>query len=173
MFFQISSAAFSTFAPAYFISIGFSIQIAGLFASASMIASIFIGPFGGKALDRMQNPKNVIIFACMLVGICLFSLPLFVDQSVILIIFYTANAPFIAIATYTLTPQYLESHETNLGYSMLSTFTSTGHALGPLIIGNLRDIYQSYTISFITMALCMIPAIVAISRLTSKDPHSS
>ena len=169
LFFQATSGSFNTFAILFFRSVGYSIQLAPILASAWMLGSLILSPVVGGIIDRFQNIRVIIIFGSSLVLIALALLPHFSMYAPILMVVLAIGAALVPTAVLTATPQQLEGEEINIGFSLVRTFASLGFGFGPLATGILRDLSGDYTLSFTLMAVFMIMVIISIIPLRKRQ----
>ena len=163
MLFQAAGISFLTFAPAYFVSGGYSVQIATFLTSIWMFGSLLLSPIMGRVLDRTGNETFFVLASSLLLTGMFLVFPLFIEQSLVMMIFMAVLATVIPVSVFTMTPKKLEPHQTGLGFSIIANFTSVGLVIGPLATGLITDVYQSYSISFIAMAIFMaLSAVVSI-----------
>ncbi|MHA1713612.1 MAG: MFS transporter [Candidatus Ranarchaeia archaeon] len=168
MFFQAAGGAYMTFAPGYFVSIGYPLQIATLMTSFWMLGSLLFSPMLGKILDRVGHIPLAIVIGGIILVIGFFVLPLLPHSTFIVVVFFAVFAPLIPVSVFALTPQKLEAHETSLGFSVLANFTSIGLAAGPLITGALTDLSGGYTLAFHAMGLFAFGTVVTAMFLMRK-----
>lgn len=156
MLFNAATISYVTFVGDHYISLGFSVGMAGFLASLFMFGSFLFSPVVGLITDRIGREELFIIIGCSVLAV-LFLLvsnpginPLLLGA---VIGFFGA---FVPVPVFALIPKYLSPHQMGLGYGILSTLLNLGMLTGPLVIGFMYDQSKSYHSGFILMAGIML-----------------
>jgi MFS family permease len=154
--FQGAGSAFTTFALSYFLGIGYPLEIASLYGSAWMLLSLFLSPVIGGLFDRRGNIVHPIMIGGILIIIAFGLVITLPEWSLVAMITLSFGATLGPVSYFAIMPRILDPKQTKLGYSLLSSGSSIGFAIGPIVAGSLRDLTGNYVMSFVGMAVFMI-----------------
>jgi MFS family permease len=162
--FNAGSLSFSTFAPDYFISRGFSPIYASSISSLYMLGA-FLSPLIGQLLDRTSKPNLMIFTGTFLLSMSLMLIYLFNLPIVVVIagIFSSIIPPSVFYLLPKLTDKF------GLGYSILSVFVNLGTVFAPSLIGYAKDLSGNYFISFLFMSIFLLLSGVLGLNLKLKE----
>jgi len=152
MWFNAATISFSTFAPDFFISKGYSIGFAGLLTSLLMWGSLGLSPIIGCLVDKFDNNDLFIGVGGVIIATTIYLVTRSTDFLFPMVVMAVAVA-FIPAPVYSFTAKILEPENLGLGFGFLSTVSSIGMFFGPYIAGLIRDKTGSYEISFIFLSL--------------------
>jgi predicted MFS family arabinose efflux permease len=152
MWFNAAIISFSTFAPDFFISKGYSIGAAGSLASLPMWGALGISPIIGRLVDKVDNEDLFIGVGGVIIAAAIYLVTRSTDFLLPMIIIAVAGA-FIPAPVYSFTSKILEPENLGLGFGILSTVSSIGMFFGPYIAGLVRDKTGSYETSFIFLSI--------------------
>lgn len=152
MWFNGATISFSTFAPDFFISKGYSIGFAGFLASLLMWGSLGLSPIIGYLVDKFDNNDLFIGVGGVIIATTIYLVTRSTDFLFPMVVMAVAVA-FIPAPVYSFTSKILEPENLGLGFGVLSTVSSIGMFFGPYIAGLVRDKTGSYEISFIFLSL--------------------
>ncbi|MHA1712624.1 MAG: MFS transporter [Candidatus Ranarchaeia archaeon] len=153
MFFQGTGLSFSTFGPSYFQQVGYPLLAATMLTSSWMLGSLFFGPLIGKALDRRDDLPLIMLVGSFLIAVALVMfilIPSYAFQGALVL---AIGAAIVPTCIFVITPRRLTIKESNIGFSLLTTFASLGSAVGPLLTGMALDISGVYLPSFLLMII--------------------
>lgn len=162
--YNASVLAYLTFAPDYYISQGLLPGYASFVASLFMIGALFsLGV--GYLIDRTNGMEMMLVGGNAAVMVFL------------LVIFYTRLNPvalglligwagsFVPAPVYALMPRLVRPERRGAAFGIVSSCMNIGAALGPYLVGHLRDLTASYQGSFLLMAALAFLAIIFAARL--------
>lgn len=152
MWFNAATISFSTFAPDFFISKGYSIGFAGFLTSLLMWGSLGISPIIGCLVDKLDNNDLFIGVGGVIIATTIYLVTRSTDFLFPMVVMAVAVA-FIPAPVYSFTSKILDPKNLGLGFGILSTVSSIGMFFGPYIAGLIRDKTGSYEISFIFLSL--------------------
>ena len=152
MWFNAVVISFSTFAPDFLVSKGYSIGAAGSLASLPMWGALGISPIIGRLVDKVDNEDLFIGVGGVIIAAAIYLVTRSTDFLLPMIIIAVAGA-FIPAPVYSFTSKILEPENLGLGFGILSTVSSIGMFFGPYIAGLVRDKTGSYETSFIFLSI--------------------
>jgi MFS family permease len=164
--FNAGLISFFTYAPDYFISRGESVARAGLLASYPMWGSIVLAPVVGLLIDRLGHKWVFVSVGCGGTALLLYLIPEFNRHAAILSISIGVFVAILTPAIFSLPAELLPESVMGFGFGILGTGAGIGMAVGPYIIGSLRDATGDYLWSFAAMAI--FPALGIIPMLILK-----
>ncbi|MHA1713575.1 MAG: MFS transporter [Candidatus Ranarchaeia archaeon] len=172
MFFQASSASFTTFTPDYFYRIGFTLGNAGLLTSSWMMGSLFLSIPIGRFLDRYGKETYIIIVGDGVAAIILFMF-LILPPSMYYLLgagLAVAVSP-IAVASLRRNSSLSPPSYYAISSSFFATFVSLGFFFGPILTGSLIDITQYHAVIFLVVAILLVLASILQSiYLLDRSP---
>lgn len=131
---NLGFSIFSTTITAYSVSLGASLQVAGVVASAFSIAALLIRPFAGAIFDR-SDKKKVFFFSSFLFGAIIFAYA-FVKQIGFLIVLRVLHGILFGVNTtvmMALTGTFLPKDRVGEGMGYFSASMLLGQAIGPTL----------------------------------------
>jgi len=162
MWFNTATISFSTFAPDFFISKGYSIGSAGFLASLLMWGSLGLSPIIGRLVDKINNNDVFIGVGGAILAATIYLVTRSNDFLFPMVVMAVAVA-FIPAPVFSFPPKILRLENLGLGFGILSTVSSIGMFFGPYTAGLVRDKTSSYEISFIFLSiLAMLVTITAL-----------
>ncbi len=169
MWFNAATISFSTFAPDFFISKGYSIGFAGFLTSLLMWGSLGLSPIIGFLVDKFDNNDLFIGVGGVIIATSIYLVTRSTDFLFPMVVMAVAVA-FIPAPIYSFTSKILDPKNLGLGFGILSTVSSIGIFFGPYIAGLIRDKTGSYEISFIFLSLLalLIPITALILRIKTR-----
>jgi predicted MFS family arabinose efflux permease len=159
-FFGAGVISFFTYAPDYFVSIGKSVELADLIASAPMFGSILLASTVGFLLDRLGRKRLFIVTGIIGISLLLFLIPRVPGNELLVAILLGV---FIAIFTpsiFSLPGEILPHNAQGVGFSVIIMCQSLGNVLGPITNGAIRDLTGDYYWSFVSMAIMVLMGII-------------
>ena len=169
MWFNAATISFSTFAPDFFISKGYSIGFAGFLTSLLMWGSLGLSPIIGFLVDKFDNNDLFIGVGGVIIATTIYLVTKSTDFLFPMVGMAVAVA-FIPAPIYSFTSKILDPKNLGLGFGILSTVSSIGIFFGPYIAGLIRDKTGSYEISFIFLSILalLIPITALILRIKTR-----
>jgi predicted MFS family arabinose efflux permease len=155
MWFNAATLSFSTFAPDFFVSMGYSIAFAGFLASLRMWGSLGLSPLVGRLVDRFNNNDIFIGVGGVILGVTIYMITRS-SNFILLMIVMTVVGPLIPTPIFSLPAKILEAKNLGLGFGILTMFSGIGALFGPYMAGAIRDQTGSYEMTFIFLSILAI-----------------
>jgi MFS family permease len=162
MWFNAATISFSTFAPDFFVSKGYSIGSAGFLASLLMWGSLALSPIIGHLVDKVSNNDIFMGVGGVSIAIAIYLVTKSTDFLFPMVVMAVAVA-CIPAPVYSFLPKILEPDNLGLGFGILSAVNGVGMVFGPYMTGLVRDKTGSYEMSFIFLA--MLALLVTVTAL--------
>jgi len=163
MWFNAAVISFSTFAPDFFISKGYSIGFAGFLTSLLMWGSLGLSPIIGRLVDKVGNNDLFIGAGGIVLATAIYLVIKSTDFLFSMVVMAVAVA-FIPTPVFSLQSKILKTENLGLGFGILSTVSSIGTFFGPYMAGLVRDNTGSYEMSFIFLSiLAMLVTVTAVA----------
>jgi len=155
--FNISILAYFTYSIDYFTGEGMSGATARFLGSLPMLLSVFFTPLAGFAMQRFGLRKSLITVGCAIssaaILFILISKPaMILPLSVIL----GAGISMVPPAVFTIAGEIVPHSRVGTGYGLVTSIFNLGVFFGIPMIGHMRDITASYSISFLFMSVIML-----------------
>jgi len=166
MWFNASIISFSTFAPDFFISKGYTIGFAGLLTSLLMWGSLGLSPVIGRSLDKIGNNDVFIAVGGVMIAIAILLITRGVNFLFAMVIMAVAVS-FIPAPLYALLPKISKSENLGLAFGILSMFASMGMLFGPYATGLIRQGTGSYQLGFVFLSILAL--LVTSTALLSRS----
>jgi len=162
MWFNAAVISFSTFAPDFFISKGYSIGFAGFLASLLMWGSLGLSPIIGRLVDKVGNNDLFIGAGGITLATAIYLVAKSTDFLFSMVVMAVAVA-FIPAPVFSFPSKILKPENLGLGFGIFSAVSSIGIFFGPYMAGLVRDQTGSYEMSFIFLSiLAMLVTVTAI-----------
>ncbi|MCK4793783.1 MAG: MFS transporter [Desulfobacteraceae bacterium] len=152
MWFNAAIISFSTFAPDFFVSKGYSIGFAGFLASLLMWGSLGLSPVIGRLVDKVNNNDVFIGVGGIFIATAIYIITRSTEFLFPMVVMAVAVA-FIPAPVYAFPSKILEPEDLGLGFGILSTVNGVGMVFGPYMAGVVRDKTGSYVMSFIFLSI--------------------
>ncbi len=163
MWFNAAVISFSTFAPDFFISKGYSIGFAGFLTSLLMWGSLGLSPIIGRLVDKVGNNDLFIGVGGIVLATSIYLVSKSTDFLFSMAVMAVAVA-FVPTPVFSLQSKILKTENLGLGFGILSMVSSIGAFFGPYMAGLVRDKTGSYEMSFIFLTiLAMLVTATAIA----------
>ena len=172
MWFNAALISFSTFAPDFFISKGYSIGFAGFLASLLMWGSLGLSPIIGRLVDKIGNNDLFIGAGGIILATAIYLITRSTDFLFPMVVMAVAVA-LIPAPVFAFTSKVLKPENLGLGFGILSAVSSIGVFFGPYIAGLVRDKTGSYEMSFIFLSILAILVTVTAIILRVKMRRGS
>lgn len=162
MWFNAATISFSTFAPDFFMSKGYSIGFAGFLASLVMWGSLGLSPVIGYLVDKVNNNDVFIGVGGVIMATAIYLVTRSTDFLFPMVVMAVA-VTFIPAPVFSFPSKILQPENLGLGFGILSTVSGVGMFFGPYMAGLVRDKTGSYEISFIFLSiLALLVTLTAI-----------
>ena len=162
MWFNAAVISFSTFAPDFFVTKGYSIGFGGFLASLLMWGALALSPVIGYVVDKVNNNDLFIGAGGLLIATAIYLVTRSTDFVFPMVVMAVAVA-FIPAPVFSFASKILEPKNLGLGFGILATVSNIGMLFGPYVAGLVRDKTGSYELSFIFLAmLAMLTTITAV-----------
>lgn len=162
MWFNAATISFSTFAPDFFMSKGYSIGFAGFLASLVMWGALGLSPVIGYLVDKVNNNDVFIGVGGVIMATAIYLVTRSTDFLFPMVVMAVAVA-FIPAPVFSFPSKILQPENLGLGFGILSTVSGVGMFFGPYMAGLVRDKTGSYEISFIFLSiLALLVTLTAI-----------
>ena len=158
MAFMVARISSLTFAPDYFLSIGYNITYAGFLASLFTMASLVISPGIGRLLDKTGKAENYLIFGGVILAGLYFSVGTALTGHLFLAISIGVVAAIMPVSIFSLVPKLLPQEKLGLGYGILRICENTGILMGPFLVGLSYDLSSTYFHGFLIMSIFSLAA---------------
>lgn len=169
MWFNAATISFSTFAPDFFISKGYSIGFAGFLASLLMWGSLGLSPIIGRLVDKVDNNDLFIGMGGVILAAAIYLVTRSTNFIFPMVVMAVAVA-FVPAPVFSFPSKILKDENLGLGFGILSTLASVGMLFGPYMTGLVRDKTGSYEISFIFLSiLAMLITVTALILRIKKS----
>jgi len=152
MWFNASIISFSTFAPDFFISKGYTIGSAGFLTSLLMWGSLGLSPVIGRLMDKVGNNEVFIGVGGLAIAIAIYSITKEVNLLLPMVVMAVAVA-FVPAPIFSLLSKISRPGNLGLSFGILSMFASMGMLFGPYVTGFLRHKTGSYEVSFAFLSI--------------------
>lgn len=152
MWFNASIISFSTFAPDFFISKGYTTGFAGFLTSLLMWGSLGLSPLIGRLMDKVGNNDVFIGVGGLVIAMAIYSITREVNFLLPMVVMAVAVA-FVPAPLFSLASKISKPENLGLSFGILSMFASMGILFGPYATGFLRDKTGSYEVSFVLLSI--------------------
>ena len=174
MWFNAAVISFSTFAPDFFISNGYSIGFAGFLTSLLMWGSLGLSPIVGSLVDKVGNNDLFIGAGGAILATVIYLVTKSSDFLFPMVVMAVAVA-FIPAPVFAFPSKILKPKHLGLAFGILSAVSSIGMLFGPYVAGLFRDKTGSYETSFIFLStLAVLVTVTAITlRIQTRRGRKS
>lgn len=146
--FNASTLSFLTFGPAYFNDKGYSLGVAGFMTSVQMMASLFLNPFIGHAIDRYRQPELFMVAGASLIATGITLIPTSGFPVLVPLAILSVGTALIPTAVLYLGSKVVRPQDTGLAFGIINACLTASIIVGPFLVGLARDISGSYEIGF-------------------------
>jgi MFS family permease len=177
LWFNAAFTSFATFAPDLFLQKCYTIEQSGLLIGIPLLGSLFFSAPIGYLVDQFKHQEWFIGIG----GIGLAILILFFNFSSLFLLFVILMGIFSAMIPapiYSLPPVMLKTENVGLGFGVISTCSSIGLFVAPYLVGKVKDLSGSYSLSFMLISLFSLLIMISIlfsrrskSKVTSSRTH--
>ncbi len=172
MWFNAALISFSTFAPDFFISKGYSIGFAGFLTSLLMWGSLGLSPIIGRLVDKVGNNDLFIGAGGIILATAIYLVTKSTDFLFSMVVMAVAVA-FIPAPVFAFPSKVLKPENLGLGFGILSALSSIGVFFGNYMVGLVRDKTGSYEMSFIFLSILAVLVTITAIILRVKIRRSS
>jgi len=172
MWFNAALISFSTFAPDFFISKGYSIGFAGFLTSLLMWGSLGLSPIIGRLLDKVGNNDLFIGAGGIILATAIYLVTKSTDFLFSMVVMAVAVA-LIPAPVFAFPSKVLKTENLGLGFGILSALSSIGVFFGNYVVGLVRDKTGSYEMSFIFLSILAVLVTVTAIILRVKMRRGS
>ena len=152
MFFCASIVSFTTFAPDFFISKGYTIGFAGFLASLLSWGPLGLSPLIGRLTDKVGNNEVFIGVGGIIMAMAIYSIARGANFLLSMVVMGVGVA-FVPAPVFSLLPKISRPENLGLSFGILSMFGGMGMLFGPYVTGLLKDRTGSYEVSFIFLSV--------------------
>lgn len=152
MWFNASVISFSTFAPDFFVSRGYSISSAGSLASLLMWVSLILSPMIGRLVDKFGNNDLFIALGGAIIAVTIYVISGSRDLLLPMVVLAIGVA-VVPTPTFSFISKIMRPENSGLGFGILSTVSSAGMVFGPYLTGMIKDRTGTYELSFTFLAI--------------------
>jgi len=167
MWFGASIFSFSTFAPDFFISKGYTIGFAGFLASLLSWGPLGLSPVIGRLMDKVGNNEVFIGVGGIIMAMAIYSIARGANFFLPMVVMGIAVA-FVPAPVFSLLPKISRPENLGLNFGVLSMFANTGMLFGPYVTGLLKDRTGSYEMSFIFLSIFALSLSLTAFALRTK-----
>lgn len=176
MWFNAAAIAFSTFAPDFFVSKGYSIGFSGFLASLLMWGSLGLSPVIGRVIDRFNNNDVFIGMGGLLLAASIFAVTKSTNFLYPMLVMAVAVA-LVPTPVFSFLSKVLPERSIGLGFGILAMLSGLGMFFGPYLAGLIRDKTGSYEMTLIFLSglslLISLSAVVLGIKLRKENPPFS
>ncbi len=171
MWFNAAVISFSSFAPDFFVSKGYSLAFAGFLASLLMWGSLVLSPIVGRLVDNFGHNDLFIAVGGVVLASAIYlvsrSTNFFFPMIVMAVAVALIPAPIFSSPSKILEPKNL-----GLGFGILAMTSGTGMFFGPYLAGFVRHKTGSYETSFILLSiLALLTTVTALILRVRMKRH--
>ena len=152
MWFNASIISFSTFAPDFFISKGYTIGLAGFLTSLLMWGSLVLSPIIGRLMDKVGNNGGFIAVGGLIMAIAIYSITREVNF-LLPMVAMAVGVAFVPAPVFSLPSRISKPGNMGLSFGILSMLAGMGMLFGPYLTGFLRHKTGSYGTSFVFLSI--------------------
>ncbi len=167
-FFNMAGMGYSTWGKTIFTRFyGLPLEFSDILASLLMLG-VLIQPITGYFSDILGKRRFLMVISCA----CMFLILLLFSQLqsayfLALALMMGFGVSFIPPNTFALSGEILGVKKGALGFGVMNTFLNIGLILGPLSLGYVLDSTESSYLSFLTLAIFALVALIFVTRLRS------
>lgn len=166
--FNASIISLFTFTPDFLVAQGLTLDHAGLSTSLVMIASMCLSPIVGILIDKIGRKELFIAVGGLGMAVFIALIPCVGGAFSLFLLCVGLAGALIPVSVFSLTADVVSSQRLGLGYGILSMLNNVGMFVGPQVVGLIRDVTDSYRISFLVMAFLAFLCATAILSLWLK-----
>ncbi len=152
MLFIAARVSALTFAPDYFISIGYQATYAGFLTSLFTMGSLFVSPITGYFIDKTGKTENYLVAAGIILAVLYSFIAVAITGHLLLALSIGIIAAIVPVSIFSLVPRLLPIEKMGMGYGVLRICENTGMLMGPFLIGLSFDLSGAYFYGFLLMA---------------------
>lgn len=152
MLFSASIVSFTTFAPDFFISKGYTIGSAGFLASLLSWGPLALSPVIGRLMDKVGNNEVFIGVGGIIMAMVFYSIARGANFVLPMVVMGVGVA-FVPAPIFSLLPKISRPENLGLNFGILSMLANVGMLFGPYVTGLLKDRTGSYEVSFIFLSI--------------------
>ena len=115
--------------------------------------SLILSPIIGILIDRIGSKWLFVTIGCAGSAVLVYLIPWFTGQVAILPLLLGIFVAILVPAVFSLPAELLPERVMGFGFGIITTMAGIGMALGPYLVGFLRDITGTYLWSFAAMAI--------------------
>jgi MFS family permease len=157
--------SFSTFAPDYFTTRGYSIGFSGILVSLLMWGSLILSPIIGRLVDRYGNNEVFIGLGGILLTISLF-LVIRVETVLLPMVLMSFAVAFVPAPVFSSPSKLLKPENLGMVFGIFLMMSSLGMFFGPYLAGFVKDRTGEYRSSFI--ALSFLAILITLTALVAR-----
>lgn len=144
-----------SFAPDYFLSIGYEYAYAGFLASLFTMGSLVISPLTGYLIDKTGREELYLILGGLILG-GLYLLLFVTTQHLLLSALIGVVGAVGPVSIFALVPKLLPADRLGKGYGILRICENAGMLAGPFLVGLSYDLSGSYFYSFLLFTVLFL-----------------
>jgi len=167
MWFGASIVSFTTFAPDFFISKGYTIGFAGFLASLLSWGPLGLSPLIGRLMDKVGNNELFIGVGGIIMAMVFYSIARGANFLLPMVVMGVGVA-FVPAPVFSLLPKISRPENLGLSFGILSMFANIGMLFGPYVTGLLKDRTGSYELSFIFLSIFALSLALTAFALRTK-----
>ncbi len=160
MLFIAARVSSLTFAPDYFISIGYQVSYAGFLASLFTMGSLVISPLIGHFIDKTGRSESYLVAGGVILAVLYSLIAVALTGHLLLALFIGIAAAIMPVSIFSLVPRLLPVEKMGMGYGVLRICENIGMLMGPFLIGLSFDLSGAYFYGFLLMAFFSLGASV-------------
>jgi len=174
MLYIAAKMALFTFAPDYFLTIGYGYAIAGLLTSVFAMGSLVISPLAGHIIGKTGNAEKYLIAVGIAMAALIMLLVTASGGHLLIAIVIGLVAALFPVSIFCLAPTLLPAEKLGQGYGILRICENTGILVGPFVVGLAYDLSGAYLHGFLLMTIFFLGASAsAMVLLRSRKKKSA
>ncbi|MGI5882586.1 MAG: MFS transporter, partial [Dethiobacteria bacterium] len=165
-----------TFAPGYFVNLGYSYAYAGFLASLLMMGSLVTAPVIGQLIGKTGKEEKYVLAGNLVLTVLFILLYLSSTGHLFLTALIGLAVGLVPVSVFSLVPRLVKAERIGLGYGIIRICENAGVLWGPFAIGLAYDLSNSALVyGALVSLLCLTAAAIALSlgQYRKKTDHEN
>jgi len=176
MIFMAAKTGAITFAPGYFVNLGYSYAYAGFLASLLMMGSLVTAPVIGQLIGKTGKEEKYVLAGNLVLTVLFILLYLSSTGHLFLTALIGLAVGLVPVSVFSLVPRLVKAERIGLGYGIIRICENAGVLWGPFAIGLAYDLSNSALVyGALVSLLCLTAAAIALSlgQYRKKTDHEN